>query len=293
VLHMFSSSRPCGALVPVALALWVASGPVARSQTRSQTPLQPPRQQDFKPVSTRGKQTFASTCAGCHGLDGKGGERAPNIADNPKVQKLSDAQIFGIIQNGIPGTGMPAFHSLEGSTIKAVVNYLHILQGADRGAKQTVKMPGDPERGETIFFGKAGCSGCHMMAGKGGFIASDLSAYARTHDVEQARSAIANPAPGGDRQARMATVTIRGGEKYSGRVRNEDNFSVQLQTLDGTFHFVSKLDLEAIEYSSQPLMPSNYGSTLTSGELNDVVSYLMSVANASRSGRPAKADEEE
>lgn len=209
------------------------------------------------------------------------------------MQKLSDAQIFGIIQNGIPGTGMPAFHSLEGSTIKAVVNYLHILQGADRGAKQTVKMPGDPERGETIFFGKAGCSGCHMMAGKGGFIASDLSAYARTHDVEQARSAIANPAPGGDRQARMATVTIRGGEKYSGRVRNEDNFSMQLQTLDGTFHFVSKLDLEAIEYSSQPLMPSDYGSTLTSGELNDVVSYLMSVANASRSGSPTKADEEE
>ena len=103
----------------------------------------------------------------------------------------------------------------------------------------------------------------------------------------------ANPAPGSDRQARMVTVTIRGGEKYAGRVRNEDNFSVQLQTLDGTFHFVSKQDLEAIEYSSQPLMPSDYGLTLTSGELNDVVSYLMSVANASRSGRPTKADEEE
>ena len=188
---------------------------------------------------------------------------------------------------------MPAFHSLEGSAITAVVSYLHTLQGTDGGAKQPVKLPGDPERGETIFFGKAGCSGCHMVGGKGGFIASDLSAYARTHDVEQTRSAIANPVPGSDRQARMATVTMRGGEKYAGRIRNEDNFSVQLQTLDGTFHFVSKPDLEAIEYSSQPLMPSDYGLTLTSGELNDVVSYLMSVANASRSGSPAKADEEE
>ena len=120
----------------------------------------------------------------------QGRERAPNIAENPKVQKLSDAQIFGIIQNGIPGTGMPAFHSMEGSAIKAVVSYLHILQGTDRGAKQTIKLPGDPERGEAIFFGKAGCSGCHMVGGKGGFIASDLSAYARTYDVEQIRSAI-------------------------------------------------------------------------------------------------------
>jgi cytochrome c oxidase cbb3-type subunit III len=286
---MFSSLRSRGVLAWVVLALWVASGLVARSQTPPQTP----RRQDLKTASTRGKQTFASTCAGCHGLDGKGGERAPNIADNPKVQKLSDAQISSIIQNGIPGTGMPAFHSLEDSAIKAVVSYLHTLQGTYRGAKQPVKLPGDPERGETIFFGKAGCSGCHMVGGKGGFIASDLSAYARTHDVEQTRGAIANPAPGSDRQARMATVTMRGGEKYAGRVRNEDNFSVQLQTLDGTFHFVSKPDLEAIEYSSQPLMPSDYGLTLTSGELNDVVSYLMSVASAGRSGRPTKADEEE
>ncbi|MGA6986463.1 MAG: c-type cytochrome [Terriglobales bacterium] len=292
-LHMFSSFRSRGVLALVLLALWIASVPVVRSQTRSQTPTQTPRRQDLKTASTRGKQTFASTCAGCHGLDGKGGERAPNIADNPKVQKLSDAQIFGIIQKGIPGTGMPAFHSLEDSAIKAVVSYLHTLQGTDRGAKQPVKLPGDPERGETIFFGKAGCSGCHMVGGKGGFIASDLSAYARTHDVEQTRSAIANPVPGSDRQARMATVTMRGGEKYAGRIRNEDNFSVQLQTLDGTFHFVSKPDWEAIEYSSQPLMPSDYGLTLTSGELNDVVSYLMSVASAGRSGRPTKADEEE
>jgi hypothetical protein len=31
----------------------------------------------------------------------------------------------------------------------------------------------------------------------------------------------------------MATVTTRGGKKYTGRIRNEDNFSLQLQTLDG------------------------------------------------------------
>jgi cytochrome c oxidase cbb3-type subunit III len=288
---MFSSFRSRGVLAPVVLALWIASGPIARSQAPPQTP----RQKNFKPATTHGKQTFASTCAGCHGLDGRGGERAPNIAENPKVQKLSDVQIFGIIENGIPGTGMPAFHSMEGSAIKGVVAYLHVLQGAGQGAnqaKKAVKLPGDPERGETIFFGKAGCSGCHMVAGKGGFIASDLSAYASTHAVEQTRSAIANPTPGSDRQARMVTVTIRGGEKYVGRVRNEDNFSVQLQTLDGTFHFVSKPDLEAIEYSSQPLMPSDYGSTLTSSELNDVVSYLMTVASASRGSR-MKADEEE
>src|SRR5271163_5254777 len=276
---MFPRSRSQSVLL---LAALVAA---SCSAARAQTPQQAPLRKNATPVSTRGKQTFASTCANCHGLDGRGGERAPNIAENAKVQRLSDAQIEHIIENGVPGTGMPAFHSLETADVKAVVTYLRTLQET----KQTVKLPGDPVLGETIFFGKAGCSGCHMIAGKGGFIASDLSSYARTHTVEQIRSAITDPAAGSDLQARLVTVTTRGGEKVVGRIRNEDNFSLQLQTLEGTFHFVTKSDLERLEYNSQTLMPSDYSSTLSPDELNDVVSYLIKVAGAS--GTPKKADE--
>jgi cytochrome c oxidase cbb3-type subunit III len=287
VSPMLSSPKSLCVLVSVLGALWAGNGFVARAQA----PPQSLRRKDSKPVSTLGKQTFASTCANCHGLDGRGGERAPNIAESPKVLRLSDAQIAHIIENGIPGTGMPAFHSLESSDIKAVVTYLRTLQGT----KKTVKLPGDPPRGETIFFGKAGCSGCHMAAGKGGFIASDLSGYARTHTVEQTRSAITNPTPSSDRQARLVTATTRGGDQYVGRIRNEDNFSLQLQTLDGTFHFLAKADLQGLEYSSQTLMPSDYGTTLSPEELNDVISYLMSAANARarNSGTPEKEFEEE
>jgi cytochrome c oxidase cbb3-type subunit III len=265
------------------VALWAAHGLVAWPQN----PRQNPGQKVIQQVSTRGKQTFASTCANCHGLDGRGGERAPNIAENPKVQRLPDAQIEHIIENGVPGTGMPAFRSLETTDVKAVVIYLRTLQGT----KQTVKLPGDPVRGEAIFSGKAGCSSCHMIAGKGGFIASDLSAYARTHTADQIRSAITTPAPATDRQARLVTATIHGGEKVVGRIRNEDNFSLQLQTLDGAFYFVTKSQLESLEYNSQTLMPSDYGSTLTPVELNDVVSYLMKVANVGGSRTPKKADD--
>ncbi|MGA8500188.1 MAG: c-type cytochrome [Candidatus Sulfotelmatobacter sp.] len=265
------------------VALWAACVGAALSQT----PKQPPPQKDARPASTRGKQTFASTCANCHGLDGRGGERAPNIAESPRVQRLSDSEIAHIIENGVPGTGMPAFHSLETADVKAVVIYLRTLQGT----KPTAKLPGDPVRGQTIFFGKAGCSGCHMIAGKGGFIASDLSAYARTHNADQIRSAIITPAPVTDRQARLVTATIHGGEKVVGRIRNEDNFSLQLQTLDGAFYFVTKSQLESLVYDSQTLMPSDYGSTLTADELNDLVSYLMKVANVNGSRTPKKTDE--
>lgn len=233
-----------------------------------------------------GKQMFTSTCAGCHGLDGRGGERAPNIADRPDVEQLSDAKIFGIIRNGIAGTGMPAFHSLESSQIKSIVSYLRVLQGA----KTTVRLPGDPTHGKAIFFGKGKCSDCHMVSGAGGFIASDLSDYASFHAVDQIRSAIIQQVAGST-QVRLATVTMRGGEKYVGRVRNEDNFSLQLQTLEGTFYFLSKSDLESMEYSSQTLMPATYGSTLSPAELNDIISYLIDTTSGRNAASTVKVND--
>ena len=248
---------------------------------------QPQRQNDpVHSFSGNGEKVFAGSCAECHGLDGRGGERAPNIAENPRVQRLSDHQIFGIIENGISGTGMPAFHTLESSDIKSVVAYLRALQGT----KKTAELPGDPDRGKAIFFGKAKCSSCHMVAGKGGFIASDLSDYARTHSVEETRSTITGPT--GDRQSRTVTVTTRHGKKYVGRIRNEDNFSLQLLALDGTFHFLAKPDIERLDLSSQSLMPSDFRSTLSPNELNDLISYLMRSAGESANPKEIVGDEE-
>jgi putative heme-binding domain-containing protein len=237
-----------------------------------------PQPQANTPSGPRaGAEIFASSCAGCHGLDGRGGERAPNIASRPAVQQLSDADLMRIIQQGISGTGMPPFHSLLTPEVKAVVAYLRTLQGTGNA----LKLPGNPERGKTLFFGTAGCSACHMVNGSGGFIASDLSQFAGTHSAEQIRNAITNPTV--DRQSRTAVATTRSGEKYSGRIRNEDNFSLQLQTLDGAFHFLLKSDLDRLDYASQPLMPSKYSSSLKPDDLNDLISYLMSLGKSKQS----------
>src|SRR3989442_6159126 len=47
------------------------------------------------------------------------------------------------------------------------------------------------------------------------------------------------------------------------------NFSLQLQSLDGTFHLFSKADLDQLEFLPKSLMPSDYGSVLSSGEIDD------------------------
>src|SRR5260370_31155558 len=99
---MLSNGKLFCATLSGLLALCTANGWLARSQTTQQSP----QQKNGQPVP-RGKQTFVSSCAGCHGLDARGDERAPNIAKKPKPQQLSHARLVHIIQNGIPGTGMP------------------------------------------------------------------------------------------------------------------------------------------------------------------------------------------
>jgi len=234
--------------------------------------------------SAEGRRTFQTRCAPCHGLDGRGGERAPNIATKPSVQRQPDTRIFRIIQDGVPETGMPSFATLDPARINALVRYLRLLQGK----METEEIAGDSRNGKTLFFGRARCSECHLIEGQGGFIAADLSTFGRTHSMGETRDAITNPNKPGDPSPGIALVTTHDGQKYSGMVRNEDNFSLQLQAVDGGFHLFLKSDLENVTRQPESLMPSTYGSTLSRAELDDLASFLMTVARSRKSDAASK-----
>ena len=234
-----------------------------------------------------GQQLFESRCAGCHGLDGRGGERAPDIATSEKTQGRSDDELSRIIASGVPARGMPAFASL-GSNLKSVVVYLRQLQGRNDAAK----LPGDVKRGRELFYGKARCLECHAIAGSGGFIASELSGFGANRSADQIRQAIVKPS-GTNRLGGKMLVTMRDGKQYSGIVRNEDNFSLQLQALDGAFLLFQKSELAGFSRQPDSLMPADYGATLGRDELNDLVSFLMSAARGVKTDAKKPADDEE
>ena len=229
--------------------------------------------------SGSGQQIFSSTCAGCHGLDARGGEHGPNIATDARVQRLSDANLLSIIRNGIPKGGMPAFGtSLKPAQLDAVVSYLRSLQG--KGGP-VVAIAGDAAAGRLLFFGRAECSRCHMVAGEGGFIAPDLSGYGANHQPLEIRERILNPRKYAKPGRGLVNVTAKEGKTFTGVIRNEDNFSLQLQTLDGRFVFLDKREISRLAVVPEGLMPGDYGSTLSTIELDNLVSYL-----AHMTGRP-------
>ena len=234
-----------------------------------------------------GKTIFATTCAGCHGLDGRGGERGPDIATRAEVRRMSDAEISSTIEDGSPSKKMPGFGaSLNDSKIHAIIAYLRSLQGN----QSTPVLPGNPDAGKSLFFGKAGCGECHMVDGSGGFFGDDLSVYARGRSVSEIRDAVANPNANLEPRDRLVVVLTRSGEDFTGLARNEDNFSLQLQTPDGTFHLFMKSDLERVEHRLESPMPADYGSRLSAREMNDLVSFLLRNAQSKESQTSHGAD---
>jgi putative heme-binding domain-containing protein len=220
-------------------------------------------------------QQFTSRCGICHGIDGRGGEHAPDITSRA-VAELSDADLRSVLENGIPTRGMPSFAGLGPAAIKSLVSYLRILQGRAGSAA----LNGNPVRGRELFFGRAGCFDCHMVRGAGGFLGADLSSYSGSHSPERVRQAIIDPNRDIDPKAEIVKVTTRDGSELTGLARNEDNFSIQLQTLDGSFHLLLKSDLVALSHERHSLMPPDYASRLGAQDLDDVVSFLVSVGGA-------------
>jgi putative heme-binding domain-containing protein len=230
---------------------------------------------------------FDSNCGSCHGADGRGGEHGPDIATDPDVQRLADSDLFAIAKDGIPGTGMPAFGWLGQEKVTDIVRHLRILQGR----QIDVKFPGDPQGGEALFFGRARCSECHMVNGKGGFIGDDLSLYGTHESAGQIRSVILDPEKTLPPQKKATTVVTHAGQKFTGLLKVEDNFSVSIQTMDGEFHHFQKSQLTHLDVGSHSLMPGNYGSILNDTQINDLVSYLLYAGNENYKRSPKQASQ--
>lgn len=224
--------------------------------------------------STRagGSELFASTCATCHGLDGRGAERGPNIATRGQTRRLSDTEILTILRNGRTESGMPAFGALGTAKLESLVGHLRALQGLDRNEVAS----GDAKQGREIFFQKDGCAECHTVSGAGGFLGPDLSIYGGVTPFVEMREHIARH--DGLPRARTVTLATQDGRSLTGMIRNEDNFSLQLQTQDGKFHFLERSELASGGIEATQNQAGERRKSLTGDQVEALVSYLVEAA---------------
>ncbi len=228
-----------------------------------------------------GSRRYQEYCAACHGADGKGGDKAASLATSENVRNRTEVELFRVVRDGTPD-GMPSFAQIGDANIAAVVHFLRLLANSSL-PPETATAPvaeGDANTGRVLYFGKAQCSACHMVRGQGGFAATDLTAYARNRTAEMVRKEITEPGEETAPVVRFASATTKDGRTLTGQVRNEDAFTLTLQTEDGRFHFLEQKDLTAVRDAGHLLMPRDYCTLLTASELNDLVSFLMMSSKA-------------
>lgn len=230
-----------------------------------------------------GAQRYMEYCAGCHGADGRGGDKAPSLVAPSITAKRSDIELFRIVHDGTKA-GMPPFAQIGEANISAVLQYVRRISGntAETGTLAEAAVTGDIDAGRALYFGKAQCANCHLMKGKGGFIANNLTNFGRTREANAILQAITNPDNPLVPSSQVAVVTTHAGQKITGVLRNEDAFTIALQTEDGRFHLLARADVKDVQYTERSLMPRDYGTRLTSKELNDIVSFLIVESRSSR-----------
>jgi cytochrome c oxidase cbb3-type subunit III len=239
-----------------------------------------------------GEFQFRSNCAFCHGLGAKGGGRGPDLTRAQKRHGASDADLFRTINEGVPGTAMPPNGATQqgvGMTdaeIWQVITYIRSVE-----VKAPPKPLGDAPHGKQLFFGTAVCSTCHMIEGKGGRLGPDLtttgSGRATDYLIESVRQPSRRLAQGiseamkeFSQEYETVKVETADGQKFTGVVLNEDNFTLQMLDTSEQLHLFQKDRLRSFQKSRDSLMPAYDQKMLSDKDLQDIVAFLQSVGGS-------------
>jgi putative heme-binding domain-containing protein len=236
-----------------------------------------------------GEYEFRINCALCHGLGAHGGGRGPDLTRAQKKHVHSDAEMFQVISNGIPGTVMPANGTngqgvgMTDEEIWQIITYIRSVE-----VKSPAKPAGSATFGKELFFGDANCSLCHMVAGKGGRVGPELTAVGGSRTRESIIDSVRNPSrrlawgltestKEFAQEYETITVVTADGKEIKGVALNEDSFSVQMMDSSEQIYLLEKEKLRSFKKSRESMMPKYNPDVLSDKDLDDIVAYLVSV----------------
>jgi cytochrome c oxidase cbb3-type subunit III len=261
------------------MAMIVLAAAIAGAQEHSYTPA------DIE----NGARLYQSSCAGCHGPNG---DLVPGI-DLQRGQfrrATTDTELIRIIVAGIPGTTMPpsSFTETQAGTIVAFLRSARTSglpagagansAAAGRGGRGggLAATTGNAASGKALFEGRGACATCHRVGASGPRVAPDLTEIGTVRQPGELQQKLIDPGalvrPGN----RFVEATTKRGVKISGRLLNQDTFTIQLLDANERLVSLSRSDLQDFVFLKNSPMPS-YRDKLTAAELDDVVAYLVSL----------------
>jgi putative heme-binding domain-containing protein len=157
--------------------------------------------------------------------------------------------------------------------------------------------PSEAGRGKALFeSAKGNCLSCHRVNGNGSPVGPDLSeeGIARpaggpgpgmqgtsAGNVKGLETSILDPDAEIAIANRSVRVVMKDGTALTGRLLNQDNFTVQLIDAQGKLRSFMKSDLRESAVLTKSQMPS-YKGKLSDQEVADLVAYLLTLKGAGK-----------
>lgn len=226
-------------------------------------------QQGYSPADIQaGKHLYGINCTQCHGPNGDQ-VSGVDLGHGTFKRATTDNEIVAIMLNGINGTPMPPAN-LSDSQAHQIVAYLRSLAAPGETAN-----PADLARGRKLFESE-GCMNCHRIHGQGSRVGPDLTNVGARRKREDIEQSIVDPNAVILPENRFVKLVTRDGTTVTGRILNEDTFSIQLIDSKEELRSFQKSDLSSFEFLKKSPMPS-YRDKLSGEQLTDLVDYLASL----------------
>ena len=134
---------------------------------------------------------------------------------------------------------------------------------------------GDASRGRALMESNS-CFDCHRIRDRGSRLGPDLSAIGSRQTPDRLRQALVTPDEEVTPENRFVRLVTREGATITGRLLNQDAFSVQLITPKEELKTYLRAPLREYAIVDKELMPS-VRDKLTDQQIADLVAYLASL----------------
>jgi putative heme-binding domain-containing protein len=217
----------------------------------------------------KGKAEFQRICSVCHSVSMATGQRMDQAAWSGVINDM--------VSRGAQGTQQD---------FDNIIAYLAANYGKDQRATAAsgpavvtpavAPLSGAETAKATGLIRANGCLSCHRVGDMGSYVGPNLSDIGATRSAADITAALVSPATDVRPENRSVRLVTKDGQIVTGRILNQDGFSVQIIDSSSQLRSFQKASLREFTIVTANPMPS-YADKMSAEDMSGLVHYLSSL----------------
>jgi putative heme-binding domain-containing protein len=226
-----------------------------------------------------GKSDFQRICSGCHSVDRATSQRMTRTEWAVVVSEMvargaqgSSAELDNVVSYLSANFGK----SNAPASYVAPVSPAHTAASSPLVAAEEAPLSAEEISKATRLIQENGCLSCHRLGETGSYVGPYLDGVGAHRSPEQLHASLLSPNKEVLPENRTVRLVTSDGKTVTGRLLNQDGFSVQLIESSSQLRSFEKSGLREFTIVTTNPMPS-YADKLSAQDLTDLVRYLSSL----------------